>query len=382
MRILLLSAYDSQSHQYWREGLVAAFPEHDWTQLVLPGRYFSWRIRGNSMQWALGERSTLNQPYDLVIATSMVDLASLKGFVPNLANIPSMLYFHENQFIYPPSQANNKHHLDPKMVTLYGALAADKLVFNSRYNQQSFIGGVKELLNQLPEKMPVDVAQLLDGKSSVLPVPLKPLGTLNPLTDNSNQDYQALWPKREGVSPLRLVWAARWEYDKGPQQLQAILRELRTRNIDFQLCLLGQQFRKQPIEFEKIKAEFTTNIVQFGYAESRQHYLSWLAGADMILSTALHEFQGLAVLEAVQLGCIPILPNRLVYPEIFGLDYLYESTPQEHQKESIAAVNLIQNLALDSEQGSRAKTVAQYLVWPNMNQKYHQLLNFRNPKTS
>ena len=99
MRILLLSAYDAQSHKYWRQGLVAQFPEHDWTQLVLPGRYFSWRIRGNSMQWALGERATLDQPYDLVIATSMVDLASLKGFVPNLATIPSMLYFNENQFI-------------------------------------------------------------------------------------------------------------------------------------------------------------------------------------------------------------------------------------------------------------------------------------------
>ena len=96
MRILLLSAYDAQSHKYWREALVDEFPEHHWTQLVLPGRYFSWRIRGNSMQWALGAKATLDQPYDLVLATSMVDLASLKGFVANLANIPSILYFHEN----------------------------------------------------------------------------------------------------------------------------------------------------------------------------------------------------------------------------------------------------------------------------------------------
>jgi len=374
MRILLLSAYDAQSHQYWREGLVSQFPEYDWTQLVLPGRYFNWRIRGNSMQWALGERVILDQPYDLIVATSMVDLASLKGFVPNLANIPTILYFHENQFIYPPSQANNKHYLDPKMVTLYGALAADKLVFNSRYNQQSFIAGVEELFNQLPEKMPLDVAQLLDAKSSVLPVPL------NPLADNINQDYQTLWPKREGVSPLRLVWAARWEYDKGPQQLQAILRQLRARNIDFQLCLLGQRFRKQPIEFEQIKAEFTTNIVQFGYAASRHHYLSWLAGADMILSTALHEFQGLAVLEAVQLGCIPILPNRLVYPELFRSGYLYESASQDYQKESMAAVNLIQRLALDPEYDSLDVALVKPLVWPNMRHKYHQLLNFNDIK--
>lgn len=379
MRILLLSAYDAKSHQYWREGLVAQFPNYEWTQLVLPGRYFSWRIRGNSMQWALGERSTLEQPYDLVIATSMVDLASLKGFVSNLANIPSILYFHENQFVYPPSQANAKHHLDPKMVSLYAALAADRLVFNSQYNQQSFSTGVEDLLNQLPEKMPVNVVELLGRKSCVLPVPIASLDTTSKTLKN-NEPQQTPWPKPEDGSPLRLVWAARWEYDKGPQQLQAILQELRKRGVDFQLCVLGQKFRQQPIEFNQIKAEFATNLVQFGYAASRQHYLNWLEGADMILSTALHEFQGLAVLEAVQLGCIPILPNRLVYAEIFGLKYVYESTPEDRQKESIAAVNLIQKLALGPKQGNLAKTVAQSLAWPTMKHKYHQLLNFKVSK--
>ena len=372
MRILLLSAYDAQSHQYWREGIVAQFPKHEWTQLVLPGRYFSWRIRSNSMQWALGHRATLDLPYDLIIATSMVDLASLKGFVPNLANIPSILYFHENQFIYPPSQANHKHHLDPKMVTLYGAIAADKLVFNSHYNQQSFIAGVKELLSQLPEKMPVDVAQLLDEKSTVLPVPLKTLDSLN-IPHASNQSFQNLWPKREDVSPLRLVWAARWEYDKGPQQLQAILRELRTRNVGFQLSLLGQQFRKQPIEFEEIKAEFGGNIVQFGYAESRHHYLSWLAEADMVLSTTLHEFQGLAVLEAVQLGCIPILPNRLVYPELFNSTYLYKSSINSPLLEASSAADLIQHHVTLIDKGISVVPVIKNFEWPAMAAAYKKL---------
>ncbi|WP_443642436.1 DUF3524 domain-containing protein [Candidatus Njordibacter sp. Uisw_039] len=384
MRILLLSAYDAQSHKYWREALVDEFPEHHWTQLVLPGRYFSWRIRGNSMQWALGAKATLDQPYDLVLATSMVDLASLKGFVANLANIPSILYFHENQFIYPANQSNKTRQLDPKMVTLYGALSADKLVFNSQYNQQSFIAGVDELLNQLPEKMPIDVAQLLDKKSSVLPVPLKTLYPLDPrnpsnIANNGNTEHQSLWPKREGRSSLRLIWAARWEYDKGPQQLQAILRQLRNRNIDFKLCLVGQQFRQQPIEFEEIKKEFSTYLVQFGYVESRQQYLNWLAGGDMILSTALHEFQGISVLEAVQLGCIPVLPNRLVYPEMFGLDYLYESAPQEHKKESVAAVNLIQKMALKIDQDIASIPFVEHLLWPNMKEQYKHLLDFKAP---
>jgi len=362
----MLSAYDAQSHKYWREGLVAQFPQHHWTQLVLPGHHFSWRIRGNSMQWALGERECLDQSYDLVVATSMVDLASLKGMVPNLGAIPSILYFHENQFQYPPSQAHQQRHLDPKMVTLYGALAADKLVFNSHYNQQSFIAGVDRLLSRLPDKMPLNVAQLLEKKSTVLAVALNSLGTTT--------SYEPIWPARsDHHTPLRLVWAARWEYDKGPKQLQNLLRQLVTRGVRFDLCVLGQQFRQQPVEFEQISTEFSSHIVQFGYAESRHHYLSWLAGADMVLSTALHEFQGISVLEAVQLGCTPILPNRLVYPELFGLDYLYASNLEEPLKESASAAMLIQKLGRAMQQGNQVPTSVQHLTWPMMKPKYESL---------
>ena len=372
MRILLLSAYDAQSHKYWREGMVAQFPEYDWTQLALPGHHFSWRIRSNSLQWALSERATLDQPYDLIIATSMVDFASLKGFVPNLANIPSILYFHENQFIYPPSQLTKKPYLDPKLVTLYAALAADKLVFNSRYNQQTFITGVRALLKQVPEKLPVDLAQLFEEKSSVLPVPLKPLN----VCDYRGVNGSALWPKRANKACIRLVWAARWEYDKGPHLLLAILHQLKQRGVDFKLCILGQVFRKQPLEFDSIKTEFSSELVQFGFAKSRHQYLSWLAGGDIILSTALHEFQGLAVQEAVQLGCMPVLPNRLVYPQFFASDYLYESFPNNHEKESSAAADLIQEFPLRPLKNDSALAFVQQLLWPNIKVKYQQLLHF------
>ena len=98
MRILLLSAYDADSHVYWRKGLVEHLDEHEWTVLSLPGRYFSWRMRGNSLSWAFEQRELLSQAYDLVVATSMTDLSALRGFVPSLAQIPTLVYFHENQF--------------------------------------------------------------------------------------------------------------------------------------------------------------------------------------------------------------------------------------------------------------------------------------------
>jgi hypothetical protein len=74
-RVLLLSAYDAMSHRCWRRGLVKAFPEYEWTVLTLPPRHFSWRIRGNGLTWAFSKRRALSRPYDLVITTSMTDLA-------------------------------------------------------------------------------------------------------------------------------------------------------------------------------------------------------------------------------------------------------------------------------------------------------------------
>lgn len=120
MKILLLSAHDAASHRIWRQGLVKIFAEYQWTILTLPARHFSWRIRGNSLTWAFSKREVLTRPYDLVITTSMTDLATLRGLVSQLTEVPSLVYFHENQFAYP----ERKHaysRVEQKIVTLCAA---------------------------------------------------------------------------------------------------------------------------------------------------------------------------------------------------------------------------------------------------------------------
>ncbi|SEG19347.1 tRNA-queuosine alpha-mannosyltransferase domain-containing protein [Marinobacterium lutimaris] len=372
MRILVLSAYDAASHRAWRKGLVACFPEHQWTELALPARYFSWRIRGNSLSWAFSEREVLSQPYDLVVATSMVDLSSLRGFVPSLGQIPTLVYFHENQFAYPESGREFRS-VEPQLLNIYNALCGDRLVFNSRFNRDTLLEGARKLLAKLPDQVPPGLIEQIEARSSVVPVPLPDSAFDKRAIENET------WPQRSGCpaqdDPIRIVWAARWEFDKGPDRLLAILRALESRGTDFRLCILGERFRNSPKEFDTIAREFSHRLDQCGYAESREAYLSWLSGGDIFLSTATHEFQGLSVLEALAQGCIPALPARQAYPELFSEEYLYPDCGDDIEREAGLAADLIERQAEALKNGAlEAPSVAGF-SWSALKPLYAELFS-------
>lgn len=344
MRVLLLSAYAAHSHLHWQRTLQALFPAWHWEELTLPPRHFSWRVRGNPLFWALARREVLERDYDLLVATSMVDLATLRGLVPVLARLPALLYFHENQFDYP-RRPQQRSLLEAQMVSLYGALAADRVLFNSRYNRDSFLQGCDALLARLPDFVPPGVVAAIRRKAAVLPVPLGP---------GSDAGGPGYWPGRQGERlrrPLRLVWSGRFEHDKGGDRLLRLLRELDSGGPDFELAVTGQRFRDSPPAFAEIERAFSDRLVHFGYLDSRCAYRALLRGADIVVATALHEFQGLAVLEAVAAGCLPAVPARQAYPEIYPAAFHYGSHPEDPAAEALAAAALIRRLAADLAAG-------------------------------
>lgn len=369
MNILLLSAYDAASHIYWRKGLVEQFPEHNWQVLTLPPRFFAWRIRGNSLSWALGEQALLTRNYDLIVATSMTDLSALKGLVPNLAPIPALVYFHENQFAYPES-GREFGSIEPKILNIYTALAADRVLFNTHYNRDTFLAGARKLLKKMPDQVPVGVIDRLEQRSSVLPVPLP-----DSLFGSVVKPAEITWDDSPlAARPLRLVWAARWEFDKGPDRLLTILRTLEHRGLDYRLCVLGERFRHTPKDFDLIESEFAHRLDQFGYAESRDEYLSWLRAGDLFLSTATHEFQGLSVLESVALGCVPVLPGREGYPELFDQQFIYRDCRNDLKGEATAAVDKIVGLVEQLNDGKITAPDISGLSWKALRADYQKII--------
>jgi glycosyltransferase involved in cell wall biosynthesis len=90
---------------------------------------------------------------------------------------------------------------------------------------------------------------------------------------------------------------------------------------------------KRPDIFDKVKELFFKKYpnmdVQFikskEYCSNKHDYYTLLAKSKVAFSSALQETFGIAMLESVNLGCIPVAPNRLSYRETLKDFKLYQS---------------------------------------------------------
>ena len=313
-RAWLLSAYRADSHAAWADWLLASQPQFNWQRLELPGRHFAWRIRGNPLSWL--DALPLEQP-DLIVATSMVDLATLKGLHPRLAGVPTLYYFHENQFAYPLSHRQN-HWLEPQMVQLYGGLAADRLLFNSAFNRDSYLQGIAGLLAQMPDAVPDGVVQRLVQKSVLCPVPIEPV------------------PAAQQRDSQLVLWNHRWEHDKCPELFAEAMVALAEEGVELRLALLGKRPRRTPPALARLREALPLRIVADGQLPAAE-YRGQLGQAAIAVSTARHEFQGLAMLEAASAGAIPLVPDALCYAEQYPSTCRY---PQDDVAALVARLRL------------------------------------------
>ena len=353
-RILLLSAYDAGSHRRWREQLAASQPQFQWDMLALPPRFFRWRIRGNALSWL--NEPALHKSCDLLIATSMVDLAAIRGFHPHLAGTPCLLYMHENQFAYPDSGQQHSS-AEPRMVNLSSAIAADRVLFNSAWNRGSFLNGARDFLDRMPDALPDGLVAGLGDKSRVLPVPIE------------DHLFRPACRRLQTDCP-HLLWNHRWEYDKAPDRLLLLLDALADMGQDFRLSVVGEQFRKSPGVFDQIRRRHDARILAWGFLPDRAEYDRLLAQADVVVSTALHDFQGLSVLEAMASGCMALAPDRLAYPEYVPASQRYVSHENDAGAEALDAARTLKALLEIPEQIERRAPEPWRLSY--LQQQYYQ----------
>lgn len=279
----------------------------------------------------------------------------IKAVRPDLLATRKILYFHENQFEYPVREEIER---DGQFgwSQVMSALVADAVLWNSKYNLDSFLAGFKKFVQTMPKDQRPNydaICVQIRAKSSICYFPVAPPPSLElpPLAAS------------ESPKPLHIVWNHRWEWDKGPELFFKALFKLigakesasslpistsdsalvavdaspqdSTSSIrfpPFHLSIIGESFGEVPPEFEQAKPLLAPYLLHWGYLESKTAYWNVLRNADIVVSTALHEFFGVSVIEAILCDCFPLCPSRLVFPEYLNDNHLYKTEDQLAKK--------------------------------------------------
>ncbi|MEM7130562.1 MAG: DUF3524 domain-containing protein [Chloroflexota bacterium] len=359
--VWLLSPYHTGSHASWANGY-KTHTQHKIDLLTMQGRFWKWRMQGGAMELAQQIRHRLQsgERPDLLLATDMVHVASLLGLLhPEIASgqldVPLILYMHENQLTYPWRPGEKPDHTYA-MINWTSQLCADQIFFNSHYHLESWFRELPNLLKHFPDYNHLKLVDRVREKCIVLPVGIAsgrilkgieqekqtiatvsdteiytstPIHTVDHAPTHAHEDAEQAAEVPSGIpaashashtllqqTPPLVLWNQRWEYDKRPDLFFALLYRLDEANVPFRLAVAGENFRQVPQEFNEAQERLSKQIVHWGYLDSYQGYIGLMSRADLVVSTAIHEFFGISILEAITAGIFPLLPNHLSYPEL------------------------------------------------------------------
>ncbi len=317
LHVQVLEPYYGGSHAAFVDAL-RQHSRHRLDVVTMPARKWKWRMRGAAL-WYVYERNewilqSANDPIDLILCSDMLSVADLRATLPPMLRaVPIVCYFHENQLTYPLTDEQQRDY-QYGMTNITSCLVSDAVWFNSVFHHDEFLAAAEQLLRKMPDCVPAGMVDAIRQKCEVLPPPVDAPN----VPGRRNRFFSG--PQRpDSPAPSfvpRILWCHRWEYDKNPEPFFRALIELDREGRAFELVVLGEQFRVAPAVFAKAWSSLSSHIIHAGFVDERSAYLQKLAECDIVVSTAIQENFGIAIVEAILAGCQPLLPNRLAYPEL------------------------------------------------------------------
>lgn len=365
MKILALESYYGGSHKAFIDGWQAN-SQHDWTLLTLPPYKWKWRMRHAAITFAeqLRDLCDKGQSWDLIFCSDMLNLAEFLALAPKqIQALPSIAYFHENQLTYPV-RVESERDYQFAMTNMTTALAAKSVWFNSAFHRDSFLDALADFLKRMPDFQPTQAIDQIKNKSQVHPP------GINKITPPDGD-------RKPG--PARILWCARWEHDKKPEDFFKAMKILKKQTDKFRISVIGEQFRDVPEVFSWAKNYFADHIDNWGYQPDKNKYHQILYESDIIVSTADHEFFGISVVEAIAAGTYPMFPKRLSYPEILQLDtnkqaerFFYDGTVEDIAEKLTDLIQRTEQNNLWENDKTIAQKLAQRFEWSSLAPKLDQ----------
>nr|XP_054964454.1 glycosyltransferase-like domain-containing protein 1 isoform X4 [Pan paniscus] len=377
MSILIIEAFYGGSHKQ----LVDLLQEElgDCVVYTLPAKKWHWRARTSALYFS--QTIPISEHYRTLFASSVLNLTELAALRPDLGKLKKILYFHENQLIYPVKKCQERD-FQYGYNQILSCLVADVVVFNSVFNMESFLTSIGKFMKLIPDHRPKDLESIIRPKCQVIYFPIR-------FPDVSSTSTRVGTGKEKGsVQTCAYLHSHVIELMPGQHKHSVqfyrkasftpsvrFMPKHKTTHLKKMLGLKGNggavlsmalPFQPEQRDSEDLLKNFNSECdTHCGLDTARQEYLgnSLRQESDLKKSTSSDNSsshhgenkQNLTVdpcdilggvdnqqrllhivwphrwLEAVYCGCYPLCPKDLVYPEIFPAEYLY-STPEQLSK--------------------------------------------------
>jgi hypothetical protein len=285
---------------------VSRCSRHRWTILKLPARRIERRLMV-SAQW-FAEHIARNRvgKVDVVFGSEAMNMAEFLRLRPELSHKPSVVYFHDNQL--PELGREQDYECETDLVNLNSAMAAGEVWFNSIYNLRSFLSRASAMVARHVELQSPNPMPRLTAKAHLVPPPIDLAAVQEP-------EFGDGTPLRD---PRSILFDTR---GADHATLLRVFAELERRREAMNLTLIGT-LRGLPASVRP--------IILNEWDDAR--HVQALRQASVFVTARAHAPADDLVVRALAAGCLPIVPNDGVYPELLpeGLHdrCVHDGTPE------------------------------------------------------
>ncbi|XP_024895177.1 glycosyltransferase-like domain-containing protein 1 isoform X6 [Pteropus alecto] len=168
MSILIIEAFYGGSHKQ----LVDLLQEdlENCVLYTLPAKKWHWRARTSALYFS--QNIPISEHYRILFASSVLNLTELAALRPDLGKLKKILYFHENQLVYPVKKCQERD-FQYGYNQILSCLVADVVVFNSVFNMESFLTSIGKFMKLIPDHRPKDLESIIRPKCQVIYFPIK-----------------------------------------------------------------------------------------------------------------------------------------------------------------------------------------------------------------